>query len=223
MVKKAIQTSCFSNYFSLEIFRIFTSCQTKNIVENRVSKMSTRGGHHGGGGSSGASYQPLATKDIEMGPTTASSSTKTDTSTTTTTTSTPATPPTPPALTARELFRVLSPYFWPSGSSPNAITNRIRSTSTWLMVILSKVCNLVAPFYLATATNDIVNRDYIPAVHAMLIYTLLRFLSSFFKEMQSILYIAVKQQAGIELQTFTFAHLHSLSLNWHLSKKTGKS
>jgi ATP-binding cassette, subfamily B, heavy metal transporter len=35
------------------------------------------------------------------------------------------------------------------------------------------------------------------------------------------LYIRVQQQASIELQELTFSHLHKLSLNWHLSKKTG--
>ena len=34
-----------------------------------------------------------------------------------------------------ELFRVLFPYFWPSAGTDGAIINRIRSTSTWLMVI----------------------------------------------------------------------------------------
>ena len=47
------------------------------------------------------------------------------------------------------------------------------------------------------------------------------FLSAFFKEMQTLLYVGVKQQASIELQEMTFSHLHSLSLTWHLSKKTG--
>ena len=47
------------------------------------------------------------------------------------------------------------------------------------------------------------------------------FLSSFFKEAQTLLYVGVKQQASIELQEMTFSHLHKLSLSWHLSKKTG--
>lgn len=40
-------------------------------------------------------------------------------------------------------------------------------------------------------------------------------------EMQSIIYQKVKQQASIELSEKTYAHLHSLSLNWHLTKKMG--
>ena len=55
----------------------------------------------------------------------------------------------------------------------------------------------------------------------MIIYCVLRMCAALFREMQSILYIKVKQQASIQLQELTFTHLHSLSLNWHLSKKTG--
>ena len=40
-------------------------------------------------------------------------------------------------------------------------------------------------------------------------------------EMQSIVYLKVKQQANIQLAVQAFSHLHKLSLNWHLSKKMG--
>jgi len=33
--------------------------------------------------------------------------------------------------------------------------------------------------------------------------------------------VKVKQQALIQLQRYTFSHLHSLSLSWHLNKKAG--
>lgn len=124
-------------------------------------------------------------------------------------------------LTLYELMLVLSPYFWPASGSDGAIINRIRSTSTWLMVAASKTCNLIAPLFLSMATNELVNKNFSSAVKALLTYTVLRFASSTFKELQSIIYIKVKQQASIELQELAFTHLHMLSLNWHLSKKTG--
>ena len=45
-------------------------------------------------------------------------------------------------------------------------------------------------------------------------FSTLRFCASAFKELQSIIYIKVRQQAAIQLQELTFAHLHKLSLNW---------
>jgi ABC-type multidrug transport system fused ATPase/permease subunit len=124
-------------------------------------------------------------------------------------------------LTLFELLRVLWPYFWPAAGSDGAVTNRLRSSTTWLMVILSKGCNLLAPFYISASANELVAGRLFSASQSMIVYCVLRFMSSVFREMQSILYIKVKQQASIQLQEQTFTHLHSLSLNWHLSKKTG--
>jgi ABC-type multidrug transport system fused ATPase/permease subunit len=120
-----------------------------------------------------------------------------------------------------EIIRVLRPYFWPNSGSDGAFLNRVRALSTWGAVILSKVCNLLAPVFLAAATNYLTDNKFPNAVANLIIYACLRVGSSFFKEMQSIIYVKVKQQASIELQVLTFAHLHTLSLNWHLSKKTG--
>jgi len=124
-------------------------------------------------------------------------------------------------LTFVELVKVLSPYFWPAKGSDGAFINRIRSTSTWVMVALSKICNLWAPFFLSKATNYLVQGDFTSAAQTMSGFIAFRLAGSIFKELQSLIYIKVKQQAGIQLQELTFTHLHSLSLNWHLSKKTG--
>lgn len=126
-----------------------------------------------------------------------------------------------PHMSFFELVRVLSPYFWPDSGSDGAWLNRLRSSSTWLMVILSKACNLVAPFYLSSATNHLIGADYPSAAHSVVVYVSLRLLSSTCKELQGVLYIKVKQQASIQLQETIFTHIHSLSLNWHLSKRTG--
>eukprot|EP01038_Epipyxis_sp_PR26KG_P012400 gene12400-16632_t len=124
-------------------------------------------------------------------------------------------------LSLYELFRVLSPYFWPAAGTDGAIINRIRSCSTWFAVIASKLCNLYAPSYLSNATNFLLIGNFSNAAFSMIIFCTLKFFSSVFKELQSVLYIKVKQQASIQLQELTFTHLHTLSLNWHLSKKTG--
>ena len=56
---------------------------------------------------------------------------------------------------------------------------------------------------------------------SLIIYCSLRFASSLFKELQSLVYMKVKQQASIQLAEKTFTHLHALSLTWHLNKKMG--
>ena len=116
---------------------------------------------------------------------------------------------------------VLRPFFWPSAGSDGVILNRLRAVTTWIMVGISKACSLYSPFFISSATNQLVVRDFANASKSIIAFCLLRFAAQFFKEVQSILYIKVKQQASIELQELTFSHLHKLSLNWHLTKKTG--
>lgn len=125
------------------------------------------------------------------------------------------------SLTIKELMLVLGPFFWPNEGTDGAVVNRIRSTLTWVMVGLSKTCSLISPLYLSSGTNDLTSGNYSVAATNIGIFCALRFLSTFFKEMQSIVFLKVKQQAYIQLAETTFAHLHELSLNWHLTKKTG--
>lgn len=125
-------------------------------------------------------------------------------------------------LTLRDLMIVLSPFFWPSKGSDGAFINRIRSTLTWVCVALSKISSLVAPLYISAGANALVNgQSYSVAAYNIGCFCALRFASVFFKESQGLVFLKVKQQAYIQLAEQTFEHLHELSLNWHLTKKTG--
>jgi ATP-binding cassette, subfamily B, heavy metal transporter len=124
-------------------------------------------------------------------------------------------------LTLKELMLVLGPFFWPNEGTDGALVNRIRSAMTWMMVALSKSCSLVSPLFLSAGTNALTSGKYSVAATNIAVFCSLRFGSSFFKEMQSIVFLKVKQQAYVQLAETTFAHLHELSLNWHLTKKTG--
>jgi ABC-type transport system involved in Fe-S cluster assembly fused permease/ATPase subunit len=124
-------------------------------------------------------------------------------------------------LTFKELMLVLGPFFWPNEGTDGLILNRVRSTLTWVMVALSKTCSLIAPLYLSAGTNELTMGRYSSAATNIGIFCALRFGSTFFKEAQSLVFLKVKQQAYIQLAETTFAHLHELSLNWHLTKQTG--
>jgi ABC-type multidrug transport system fused ATPase/permease subunit len=124
-------------------------------------------------------------------------------------------------MTFLELVRVLKPYFWPDAGSDGAFANRVRSTLTWFLVAASRITSVYSPFYISSAANNLVIVDWSAAAKDMVGYCLLLVASVAFNQLQSIVYIKVNQQATIELQTLTFKHLHELSLNWHLSKRTG--
>ncbi|KAF4674814.1 hypothetical protein FOL47_008692 [Perkinsus chesapeaki] len=101
-----------------------------------------------------------------------------------------------------ETLKVLKPYFWPTTPatatgedvSSKVFINRCRAVGTWFCVILSKIS-----------------------------YALLTALSKSLKEAQSLMYISVQQSAYVEIANLTFKHLHELSLDWHIRKKTGNT
>lgn len=124
-------------------------------------------------------------------------------------------------VSLQELMRLLKPYFWPNAGADSALLNRVRSCATWVCVALSKAANVMAPLYLAKATNSLNHGRLTETYTNAVIYTVLLLASSVFKELQGLVYLKVKQQAYIEIAETTFAHLHALSLQWHLKKKMG--
>nr|CCA24063.1 ATPbinding Cassette (ABC) Superfamily putative [Albugo laibachii Nc14] len=111
---------------------------------------------------------------------------------------------------------ILRPYFWPKGTA-----NRARACSTYIFLLLSKLLNLLSPLYMAKATNAIIKQDTGAAILALAIFSSMTLGSKLLKELQSLIYLKVKQTAYIELATYTYAHLHALSYDWHVHKKLG--
>ncbi|KAJ0400311.1 hypothetical protein P43SY_002059 [Pythium insidiosum] len=128
----------------------------------------------------------------------------------------------PPASTASQgisfvkLMYILKPYFWPHGYS-----NKVRACSTYFVLIISKLANLAAPLFMARGTNALVAGDTRQALIEIAIFSALTLLSKLFKELQSLIYLKVKQTAYIELATLTYEHVHTLSYDWHVQKKLG--
>jgi len=124
-------------------------------------------------------------------------------------------------LTLHAFCKILYPFFLPQRGNDDMITNRRRTFVTYLAVILSKTANIISPLYIAKATNALVEKDYDAAVYSIIVYSGLKFIVVACKELQTILFIKIKQEAAIQLSEQTFAHVHSLSLNWHLTTKSG--
>lgn len=131
-------------------------------------------------------------------------------------------PPKKKSLSRSAIITLLKPYFWPDETADSATINRIRAILTWVCVILSKVCNLLAPMMIGWASTALAHEDYASTIFYSIMYALIQFLGSTFKEGQSLIYLKVAQAAFVQLSETTFAHLHSLSLDWHLRKKLGE-
>jgi len=114
-----------------------------------------------------------------------------------------------------ELKKMLRPYFWPDGLGP-----RLSVFLTWAALIGSKVSSIIGPLYIGYAVSSLVNDNIVPWKY-IIVYCLFQFLNSGLKQLQNAIYLRVKQEAFVQIAQFTFRHLHSLSLNWHLKKKMG--
>lgn len=125
-------------------------------------------------------------------------------------------------LSTKSILIVLKPYFWPDSAASSAITNRIRAISTWGFVIASKACGLLAPIYIGRASTELTRFHWNDAILNVVWFCLLTFASALFKELQSLVYLKVAQEAFVQLAELSFSHLHELSLDWHLKKKLGE-
>jgi ABC-type transport system involved in Fe-S cluster assembly fused permease/ATPase subunit len=128
-------------------------------------------------------------------------------------------------LSRAAILILLKPYFWPDATGPSdqtAFWNRIRAIATWICVFGSKACGLVSPLFLGWASTALAHQQYAQAIQYSVGYAALTFVGSTLKEGQSLVYLKVAQAAFVQLSETAFGHLHSLSLDWHLSKKMGE-
>jgi hypothetical protein len=127
-----------------------------------------------------------------------------------------------PTLSRHAIFTLLQPYFWPNATDCTALWNRIRAILTWVCVILSKVSNVISPILLGNSSTALAHGQYQKCMAFAIAYCSVTFFGSVFKEGQSLIYLKVAQAAFVQLCEFTFWHLHTLSLDWHLKKKLGE-
>jgi ATP-binding cassette subfamily B protein len=120
----------------------------------------------------------------------------------------------------RALNRFL-PYLWPHGQS--ALKWRI--VMAVLLVIAAKAVTLALPFAYKRAIDtmtNIGNEAMMVALSFVLAYALGRFTSVVFDNLRNITFERVGQDATRALAEDVFARLHSLSLRFHLARRTGE-
>ena len=126
-------------------------------------------------------------------------------------------------LSRAAITTLLKPYVWPDKTlDSDATSNRIRAMATWFCVLTSKLCNIWAPMVLGWASTALAHEQYADTIKYSILYAMIGFLGAAFKEGQSLVYLKVAQAAFVQLAETTFAHIHSLSLDWHMQKKLGQ-
>jgi len=116
------------------------------------------------------------------------------------------------------LWILFRPYFWPDDCG-----NRVRATCAYVCMIGSQICTVVAPFYIGYAANALGDGslDFRLALQHCGTYVALNYLAQQLTETQNCVYQEVRSSAYRTIASTIFAHLLSLSIDWHLKKRMG--
>ncbi|WP_338446331.1 ABC transporter ATP-binding protein/permease [Pelagerythrobacter marensis] len=129
-----------------------------------------------------------------------------------------------PASTAHDgwaTIRRFLPYLWPRDNA--ALRRRI--VGALILVLLAKGTTLALPYAYKRAVDAMTTPDNevaMVAIAFVLVYAAGRFASVVFDNMRNVTFERVGQEATRHLAEDTFARLHSLSLRFHLSRRTGE-
>ena len=116
------------------------------------------------------------------------------------------------------------PYLWPSKSV------RLQATVVvcFILLMAARAINVLVPYQLSVIVNDLSGENgYEPRVPwggicLYLLYRLLQGTGGILGAIRGALWIPISQYSYQELSTAAFEHVHGLSLDFHLGKKTGE-
>ncbi|PAV65114.1 hypothetical protein WR25_22296 [Diploscapter pachys] len=117
---------------------------------------------------------------------------------------------------------LIAPYVWPKKS----VGLQIRVAICLLLLVLGRLINVALPLYSKWIVDSLANPAHFQ-YSLIFVSSGLKFLQGngamggFLNTIRSYLWIPIQQYTTRELEIELFAHLHSLSLRWHLSRKTG--
>lgn len=122
-------------------------------------------------------------------------------------------------------LKMLWPFLWPS----NRVL-QIKVLVCFCLLGAGRAVNVLVPYFYKIIVNRLSpGKTVTDPWHLILIYVALRFLQGggtggigLINNIKSFLWIKIQQFTSRTLQVRLFAHLHSLSLSWHLNRKTGE-
>ncbi|KAM9766523.1 ATP-binding cassette sub-family B member 6 isoform 1-T3 [Menidia menidia] len=125
----------------------------------------------------------------------------------------------------RKKVVLLVPYMWPRGN----IVLQILVLFCLGLLGVERAINVFVPIYYKNIVNELTDgSSWRTLATTVCIYVFFKFLqgggagaSGFVSNMRSFFWIRVQQYTNRMVQVRLFAHLHSLSLRWHLGRKTG--
>ena len=125
-----------------------------------------------------------------------------------------------PEARTRHGVLTLLPYVWPRGGTET----KLRVLGALAALAAGKVANIYVPLFYRDAV-DLLSPGAAGAavlpIALLLAYGGARTLTVFFSELRETLFAKVVQRAMRQAALHTFRHLHSLSLRYHLERRTG--
>ena len=117
-------------------------------------------------------------------------------------------------------LRRFLPYLWPA-DRPGL---KLRVVVAMVLVLGAKAINLLMPFTYSAAINHMTHgadRAVSLAIALVVAYAAARFGGVLFDNLRNAIFERVGQEAARRLALEVFAHLHRLSLRFHLERRTG--
>jgi hypothetical protein len=118
-------------------------------------------------------------------------------------------------------YQVFFPYLWPSKDR----RLQVMVVICFLIVLAQRVVNLMVPDQIGHIVNELADEKGGNPWKAIVIFIFFRFIqgnNGLLGAIRSTLWIPVGQYSYRELSVAAFEHVHSLSLDFHLGKKTGE-
>ncbi|MDX2142358.1 MAG: ABC transporter ATP-binding protein/permease [Rhodospirillaceae bacterium] len=121
-----------------------------------------------------------------------------------------------------QVIRTLLPFLWPARDVPESGDIRLRVVVAMACIGLAKWATVITPLYLQQAVDALASQDValIP-LFAIAAYAIARFLGLAFAQVRDAVFAKVGVRAVRRSAGAVLAHLHSLSLRFHLDRRTG--
>ena len=137
----------------------------------------------------------------------------------------PPVEPTPGAPSGGlDIIRRVAPYLWPEGRSDI----KLRVVVAVAMLVVAKLIAVSTPFLYKAAVDGLAPDTITPAwalglgaVGLTAAYGIGRAMNTGFQQLRDVIFAPVGQRALRKLASETFAHMHRLSMRYHISRKTG--
>jgi ATP-binding cassette, subfamily B, heavy metal transporter len=120
------------------------------------------------------------------------------------------------AKSRRSVLSLLLPYLWPA----HRMDLRLRIAGATLCMLLASAATASSPLILAALTDDF-TRGAVNTGALIAAYAASRVLTELFAQLRDFLFVDVQYHAMRDMGRRAFAHIHALSLRFHLERKTG--